>query len=124
MVHSFLSLFNCPGLDVEQGHGLAYGSADGLRDQVCCVTNMLGAEMRLTRALREQRKCYRTSMSVPSTVSSASRQGSLLLRWLFFTTDLKPDGLDVGRRRRRHFRQVNTEMAMRRRLIMSDGDNE
>lgn len=24
-------------------------------------------------------------------------QGSHLLRWLFFTTDLKPDGLDVGR---------------------------
>ena len=80
------------------GGNKAYGNADRLWDQVCRVSNMLGAGMRLTRALRKLKQCYRTSMSVPLKVSSASRQGFLLLRWLFFTTDLKPDGLDVGRR--------------------------
>ena len=64
-----------PGLDTEQGHGVANGNPDRLRDQleVRCVANMLGAEMRLTQALRELQRCYRTSMSVPLKVSSASR---------------------------------------------------
>jgi hypothetical protein len=62
MVHSFLSLISMPGLDVEQGPGLAYGNVDRLRDQVCCVASMLRAEMRLirARALRELKQYYRT----------------------------------------------------------------
>ncbi|KAN0112113.1 hypothetical protein V8E52_007853 [Russula decolorans] len=70
-------------------HSLAYGNADRLRDQVCCVANIPGAEMRLTQTLRELKQCYRTSMSMPLKVSSTLGQGFLLLRWLFFATEAR-----------------------------------
>ena len=36
-----------PGLDTEQGDGLAGGNVDTLRNQMRGVANMLGAEMRI-----------------------------------------------------------------------------
>lgn len=61
----------------------------------CAALPACRTEMRLPRVLRELKQCYQTSVSVSLKVSCASRQGSLSLRWLFFTTDLKPDKLDV-----------------------------
>jgi hypothetical protein len=111
---SSLSLIYMPRLDVWNRN---QAMPIELRDPVCCgVANMLGAEMRLARALREQRQCYRTSMV-------CAFESVLRFETGFPFTSIDSTREDDEDRR---FREINhdTEMAMRRRLFMSNGDNE